>query len=243
MPLTTVNLVTLGPAVKPPPGLVFSTNPEVAEASDAHSYFVKGPELGVVVAELLGCLIAEEVGLRVPPVAAARLGTDVLAGSQEVPDVIRYVMPALRRRELVINFNDLFSTIVVDAWLVNTDRNSGNCLASKGPDGKILLVMIDFEKSVALRGPHPLVESANVDEGRLWPRGELGTFLSTCKGVFPPPEMCHRIGSVTEGRLNQLFDAVQLAVAPIPWSESSIKTLLNRGKSITQIAGRIWQTH
>lgn len=243
VPLTAVNLVAIGPRVIPPPGLIYSTNPEVAEGSDNCSYFVKGPDSSIVVAELLGCLLAEEVGLTVPPVAAARYGDDVFAGSRLVPDVLRNVMPALRRPELVLNFGDLFNTIVVDAWLVNTDRNSGNCLASKGRDARVLLVMIDFEKSVALRGPYPIVNSANVAEARLWPSGELGTFLRGAKPAFPPPDVCHRIASVTERRLNELFDTLEGGVGPVAWRDNSIQALLSRRQSITEIAGRIWNAN
>ena len=77
------NLDTLGGAVSAPDGVIYSTSPKRAEGADSFSYFVKGPSQEIVFAELAGCLLAREVGLLVPDVAACAFDNDIYCGSQK----------------------------------------------------------------------------------------------------------------------------------------------------------------
>src|SRR5258708_4339649 len=127
--VTATQLITLDERVQGRPGLVYSTEPRRAEGANGISYFVKGPALEIVFAEIAGCLLAREVGLTVPEVAACHLQDDVFAGSQQIEDAIREIDPWLPRPQKIQNFGELFETVVVDAWLANKDRNIGNVLA------------------------------------------------------------------------------------------------------------------
>ncbi|MDB4886997.1 MAG: hypothetical protein JWN79_2435, partial [Gemmatimonadetes bacterium] len=57
-------------------GLVFSTRPRIAGASDGFDYFIKGPEIEVVVAEAVGYELAARAGLDVPEWALCRASHD-----------------------------------------------------------------------------------------------------------------------------------------------------------------------
>ncbi len=82
--LSAVDLLTMDGRVCPPRGMVYSTNPHRAEGKDGHSYFVKGPDVEVVFAELAGCTLAAAVGLPVPPVATCAYDGNLYAGSRKV---------------------------------------------------------------------------------------------------------------------------------------------------------------
>ncbi len=240
MALTVVDVMTAGD-VEAPEGLVYHTHPRLSEAADGNSYFIKGPEQNTVVAELLGCLLAAEAGLPVPVVVAAKTPDAVYAGSKEVENAVRDVMPILRRTEQVANFSDLFDAIVVDAWLANNDRNAYNCLAVKHRDHRFRIVLIDFERSETVKGPHPIMQASAVEPRTLWPTGVLGAFLKARKPAFPPPAMCSRITTLPEARVIALFDAVEEAVGAVPWRESSVHALLSRRERIAAIMDQVWQ--
>ena len=93
--------------------------------------------------------------------------------------------------EVVANFADLYNAVVVDVWLANTDRNAGNCVAFRGPDDRIRLVMIDFEKSATLRGLHPIMQSNQVSDNELWPTGELGALMKAVRPASPLVRVRH----------------------------------------------------
>ena len=179
-------LLTFDSRVSAPEGIVYSTSPRRAEGEDGHSYFIKGPDVEVTFAESAGCSFAMEVGLLVPPVAVCSFGDDRYCGSRKVADSLRDVAAWLRRPQRISNRNDLYSVIVVDAWLANTDRNHGNVLGRSTHGSEIEVVMIDFEKSKTLR-PNPIIESGMVGPASLWPTGELGQVLETDQTSSPSP--------------------------------------------------------
>ncbi len=97
--------------------------------------------------QIAGTLLAREVGLSVPDIAACYLSGETYAGSRKVEDAIREIDPWLARPQKVPNFGQLFETVVVDGWLANKDRNIGNVLARPIGGSRVEFVMIDFEKS------------------------------------------------------------------------------------------------
>jgi hypothetical protein len=55
------DLLSFDGRVSAPEGIVYSTSPRRAEGEDGHSYFIKGPDVEVVFAELAGCSFATRV--------------------------------------------------------------------------------------------------------------------------------------------------------------------------------------
>jgi len=157
-----------------------------------------------------------------------------------VADSFRNAAPWLSQPHKVRNFTDLYNVIVVYAWLANDDRNLGNVLARPIRGSEIEVVMIDFEKSKALR-PNPLMGSANVEARKLWPTGELGQELRRQKPLFPGHPVVERIENLGSNRCSEIIAAVVEKVGPIPWSGNSIEALSRRATRIAQIAGEIWK--
>jgi hypothetical protein len=177
-------LITIDDRVLSPEGVVFSTDPRRAEAENEVPYFIKGPDLATVFAEISGCMLAREAGLPIPDVAACEFEGDVYAGSARVDDAVRDVEPWLNRPQQIRNFDDLFSTLVVDVWLANKDRNIGNVLGRPWRGAKVEFVFIDFEKSIALH-PSPTVSSTMLEPRALWPSGILGRELRARRPPVP----------------------------------------------------------
>jgi hypothetical protein len=208
------SLITIDSRVLSPEGVVFSTDPKRAEAEDEVSYFIKGPDIETVFAEISGCMLAKAVGLPVPDVAACEFVGDTYAGSKKVDDAARDVEPWLNRPQRVKNFDDLFSALVVDIWLANKDRNIGNVLGKPMHGGKIEFVFIDFEKSRALR-PSPTVSSTMLQPRELWPSGILGHELSEKKPLYPPVPMIERIQSLPTERCAEIIHEGALAMGAL----------------------------
>ena len=59
-----ITLATVDSRVIGPTGIVFSNAPETATGSDGRTYYVKGWDSEVAFAEVVGCLLAAEAGLR-----------------------------------------------------------------------------------------------------------------------------------------------------------------------------------
>jgi hypothetical protein len=239
--LEAIDLVTLDSSVSAPEGIVYSTSPRRAHGSDGADYFVKGPEPEVVFAELAGCLLASAVGLSVAPVSVARFEGQSYCGSRKVADLGRNLRPLLSVPTRVENFSSLFAVIVVDIWLVNPDRNPGNVLGKQLNGGRVELVMIDFEKSHALR-PNPIVTSPTIAPKTLWPSGELGTFLKSTRPMQPPPQIVSKIVSFSreEANLISLIQTVTDAFQPVAWAPNSVQVLRSRGAAIATLAEEVW---
>lgn len=234
------DLLTLDSRVSAPEGIVYSTSPRRAEGEDGCSYFVKGPEVEVTFPELAGCAFAIEVGLIVPPVAVCTFGDDKYCGSRKVADSLRDVAAWLKRPQKISNRNDLYTVIVVDAWLANTDRNHGNVLGRSTHRSEIEVVMIDFEKSKTLR-PNPIIESGMVGPTSLWPSGELGVVLKREKPLHPPQQIMDRIGQVTSQKCAEIVNEVVGKLGPVAWADNSIEAVSRRAARIGEIAGEVWR--
>lgn len=240
---STVDLDTIDDPVSGPVGIVFSTQPRVGQGQDGKEYVIKGPDPEIVFAEIMGCLLASHVGIPVPDVALCRFQGDSLCGSCKVQSIGRNAEPWLRQPARTTNFPDLYSAIVVDAWLANNDRNMGNVIvqASNRRD-QASFVLIDFEKSAALRS-NPVISSSLVDPKTLWPTNELGQLLKTRRPLSPPPGTIQKIKAFTENEagVRKLIDMVVDAYTPINWSDGSVTAVVRRGQNIARIAGEVWE--
>jgi hypothetical protein len=239
--LETVELLTLDTTVNAPAGIIYSTAPRRAEGQDGESYFVKGPDLEIVVPEIAGNLFANAAGLLVPEPAVCVFEGQRLAGSRRVADSMRDVSSWLARPQKIRNAADLFNVIIVDAWLANNDRNLGNVLGRATHGSEIEVVMIDFEKSKTLR-PNPIMESGMVNPRALWPTGELGQVLRTSKPPHPPQQMLDRVRAMDQAHCFQVIQNVRETLRDFAWWENSIQVLAARASRITQIAEEVWQS-
>lgn len=241
--LETVPLETLMGPVSSPSGLVYSTGPSVALGVDGLDYFVKGPDPETVFAELAGCLLAGKVGLVVPRVAVCTFAGDRYCGSEKATKLGRNVEPWLANPRRLRNFQDLYATVVVDAWLANNDRNMGNILVRSAGDS-YELVMIDFEKSVALK-PSPSIQSTMVPARELWPTDSLGKILRKSKPLHPPASMIGRIQALAADReaMTDALGSVTQAFASVAWCEDCVEALIKRASKLPEIVGEIWDLH
>lgn len=237
-----IELFTIDGKVSAPSGVVFSTDPRRAEGEDERSYFIKGPELEVVFAELAGCELAREMGLNVPDVAACRWQGLTYAGSRAVDASIRDVGPFIQRTDQTVNFLDLYTTQVVDVWLANKDRNLGNVIGrpASHSESKIELVFIDFEKAATLR-PTPTILSTMLEPRLLWPSGTLGTALRNHKLLMPPPAAILRVSQMTQRRCSDVLLQAEAAIGTaVPWLNDSVHALVHRANHIQQLAEEVW---
>jgi hypothetical protein len=235
-----VSLLTFDEKVVAPPDIIYSTSPRRAVGDDGRPYFIKGPDLEVVFAEITGCVLAREVGLPVPDVAACYGDGETYAGSAKVKDALRELPPFNYLHDVATNYGDLFDAIVVDVWLANTDRNFGNVVCEPQRGGRVKLVFIDFEKSVTLR-PQPIMSSMSLEAWRLWPTGELGNELRARKPLRPPQAMIERIHSLSQERCNRLVtEAVDVIGSPVGWADDSVHALSRRAGRIAQLVEEVW---
>ena len=236
--LSAVDLLTMDGRVWPPPGMVYSTDPHRAEGKDGHSYFVKGPEVEVVFAELAGCTLAAAVGLPVPPVATCAYDGDLYAGSRKVE--VRDLRPLLKSGTRIQNAADLYNMIVVDIWLANPDRNMGSLVGTQLGHGKVELMCIDFEKAVALRR-NPLIQASMMGPRQVWPTGELGTTLLQKKPLYPPVGILLAIEALTMARCQEILEPISTAVPAATWAEDSALALSRRSETIRNLAEEVWR--
>jgi hypothetical protein len=198
--------------------------------------------VGMVVAEALGYVLARRVGLRVPPFALAGLngqggGESFYFASQKLSRAMRDAGPWLKTNTCM---ETLAHIVLFDVWVVNFDRNYGGILAEKNEGtGVVELIAIDFEKSVALRGPHPLVTCPTIAPNKLWPQGELGDRL---RGRPIPPAGLAAIRGVTTDEVEKAVEAIRVAVGPAyDWGDSTVKVLADRRDALEPLARETWR--
>jgi len=236
----TTDLITVDAPVSSPAGIVYSTNPHKAEAVNGKTYFVKGPQLEIVFAEIGGCLLAASLGIPVPAVALCSADANRFAGSEKVEQAFRDASVPLKRPQKITNLEDLYNVIVVDSWLGNTDRNLGNVLAV-GSGESLALVMIDFEKSAALR-PLPRIQSTLLEPRSLWPTAELGEYARRMKPLYPPPAAVRAVGAMNEERCRSTLEPLLLSLGRVPWADDSIAALASRAGNISRIVEAVWRS-
>jgi hypothetical protein len=161
-----------------------------------------------------------------------------MAGSRGVE--IRDVKPFLSKPRNVTNYEDLFSMVVVDTWLCNVDRNSGNVVGSSFGHTELELMCIDFERAVVFH-PNPTISSTMIRPEKLWPTGELGDSLRRVKPLFPPAEMIRKISGINDVRCRELLNPVCEALPEVPWAEDSIFAVCSRAVRIGELAQEVWR--
>lgn len=237
-----IQLIDKGIKVATPENVVYSTDPHRANGLDGKVYFVKGPELEIVIAEVVAHLLARDLQLRVPDFGVVLSAEDApLFASCEVPHCHRTVDDWIVRRRIT-NHDLLPRLVVFDIWVANKDRNIGNLVGAEvqtGTDVKIALVAIDFEKSVAIRGPYPLTTVDTIPVRQLWPSGILGDLV---QGVPCPGDFCETIEHVSESQIEAAFASIESRLGTeVPWKESSVSVLMKRAKKIRKLVAEVWR--
>lgn len=226
-----------------PEHVVYSTDPRRATGLDGKVYFVKGPDQNVAVAEAVAYQLAQEVGLPVPEfgLVLSDDGSEPSFASCEVAHCHRSVDDWIVRKRTT-NPEVLPRIIAFDVWVANKDRNIGNLVGIEEPAGlgiRITLVAIDFEKSVALRGPYPLTTVNTIPATKLWPSGILGNLV---KGAPQPMEFFATIEGINASHIEAAFGTVEAHLgAIVPWKENTVKLLLTRAKNIRTLVQEVWQ--
>ena len=86
--LTTLDDPVIGEA-----GKVFSTSPRLATGPDGKTYYVKGCNDPIAFSEVLGCSLGAIAGLKVPTATIGKIGDEIYAAVEEVPQPERNVRP------------------------------------------------------------------------------------------------------------------------------------------------------
>ena len=132
--------------------------------------------------------------------------------------------------------------MVFDVWVMNKDRNIHNLVGEvqlAPAEGSIAIVAIDFEKSMALRGPYPLTTTPNIQPRALRPSGTLGQLLT---GDVCPNQFYASIEALTGDHVLDAFARVEARLnEDIPWKESSARLLDNRAKRIRNLVAEVWR--
>lgn len=239
----TVQLLDEGTKVTAPENVFYSTDPRKVMGVDGHTYFVKGPGYDIVVAEAVAHLLAKEVGLKVPDfgIVLAEDGQAPSFASREVPQCLREVDSWILRKR-VTNLDILPRLVVFDVWVANKDRNIGNIVGSEvqlGADVKITLTAIDFEKSIALRGPYPMTTVNMIPPSKLWPSGTLGDMI---KGISIPEDFCATIEHVSESQMENAFASVEAHFGEeVDWKKSTVRVLQVRSAKIRELLREVWR--
>jgi hypothetical protein len=222
-----VDLTDGGEPIIPPHQIVYSSGPRLCLAA-GRQYVVKGPQLEVVAAELVGHAMSALVDLPTPKYALARDcdGARHFA-SAYVEGAIRDVRPFIAG---ALPF--LARVVAFDVWLFNNDRNIGGLVM--GAEG---LVAIDFEKSWAVRSRTPTVELPTFDHRTLWPRGELGQRM---KGAKVSNDFLARIEAATDESIAAAVAGIRTHLPEFTWSESTVFTLQQRRKKIRGLVKEVW---
>lgn len=238
-----IELIDEGTEVTPPENVVYSTQPRKATALDGYSYYIKGPDLNVVIAEAVAHQLARSLNLNVPEfgVAVPEGSVGPLFASREVKRCQRQVDPWIVRGGAT-NRDSLPHVTAFDVWVMNKDRNIGNLVGEEQvspSEGRISIVAIDFEKSMALRGPYPLTTTPHIEPRSLWPSGTLGELLT---GDPLPSEFCGALERMSKDHVLDAFGQVEAQIkSAIPWKESSAQLLSTRAKNIRRLVGEVWR--
>lgn len=227
--------------VTPPQGLVYSTNPMHARATDGHTYILKGPETSVVFAEAACYQLAALVGLSVPPCRLCTLpgSGSVVFASRELRT--RSALETIVRTGRTLNPELLEETIAFDVWVANEDRNMGNIVGEPhvtNGTGIVRLYAIDFEKAAVLAGIDRFSVTA-MPAAKFWPTGVLGDL---CGGLTVPTEFCGRISEVQRPAIAGLVQQTvwDLNMPQVPWIDTAIDVLVQRAARIVALVHEVW---
>jgi hypothetical protein len=239
--LAIIDMVGGGVPIHAPAGMVYSTGPESWWDDQQGSYVVKGPEVGVVAAELAAYAFARRLNVAVPDWSAARLPSKpgIFFASHKLEGAIRDVEPWLRRRDPKL-LTELGQIVILDIWLANEDRNLGNLLGRPaGENRRVELVAIDFEKAATLRHAQPIISTANLPPERLWPREDLGRALA---GWPAPADFIGHVEGLADEDIQRVVDNTRQVLGDIfTWADSSINVLCARRRRIGDLAREVWR--
>jgi hypothetical protein len=240
--LDVVELVEAGEEVVPPHGVVYSQHPRRSMGRDGRIYFVKGPELNVVVPEVISHLLAQYVELRVPEFV---LATSESAGafffaSREVSG-FRAVDSWLAAGR--VQNPDLVPKMhLLDVLIANHDRNIGNLIGENirgQSNAAIELVAIDFEKAEALRGDYPLTTVPTIGPKTLRPTGILGVILQRERDMAPHFAAIEKIG---RDDVLAAFEKLEAAIGhQIVWKDGSAQLIAQRARDIRKLLAEVWR--
>lgn len=237
-----VELVEEGEEVTPPDGIVYSQHPRRSLAHDGRTYFVKGPELNVVVSEVISHLLAQQIELRVPEFALAKRSSvpGFFFASREVQG-FRAVDPWLVAGRIQ-NPNLLPKMHLLDVLVANHDRNIGNLIGEniRGQrSAEVRLVAIDFEKAEALRGDYPLTTVPTIRPARLRPSGILGGIIQRDRDIAPHFAAIERIAG---DDVLRAFGKLEAAMGhQIGWKDGSAPLIAQRARDIRGIFAEVWR--
>ncbi|HEY5911339.1 MAG TPA: hypothetical protein VJA21_12120 [Verrucomicrobiae bacterium] len=240
-----VDLIVKGQPVAGPLNVVYSTSPLSARDDDGTFYYVKGEDDPLIVlAEVLGHILAGFVEIPVPQYAVGRFGKKgaPVFASAVVEDAVRDVSGWVKKKK-VKNWDVLPRVIALDVWLANNDRNMGNLLGRAVPeddDGHIELIAIDFEKSATVRKKAPMIEIATMTPKAFWPRDELGKL---CKSTLKwDAGIMQRFDGITDGQIEQAVSASVAAVGhPDADGRDNIAHVLKkRRNNLAKLVHEVW---
>jgi hypothetical protein len=225
----------------PPPGLVYSTNPQHARATDGHTYVLKGPDPKVVFPEAVCYELAGLLNLSVPACGLCNIpGREgAFFASRELRT--RTAIEGFIHRGKVVNAELLAQAVAFDVWIANIDRNAGNIVgepqASNGT-GLLKLFAIDFEKSQILAGVDRFTVTALPLE-RFWPTGVLG---QVCGRQPIPADFCARIARMSGEDIGAILHATiwDLSMPEVPWIDSAVDVLTHRANRISALVTEVW---
>jgi hypothetical protein len=239
--LPVITLLGGGTPMMPPEGLVYSTDPQSYVDTEGIKHVVKGPDVSVVVAEAIAYPLARYVGLEVPDYALGVIEntSEHYFACRKQENATRDVEPWLRRKAAGV-LEQLSRIVVFDIWVANEDRNLGGLLGRRRSGGsEIDLIAIDFEKAQAIRGPHPLITTAQVAPGRLWPRELLGRLLGQ---PVAPTAMVRRVESVPVNVIEAAVGAAHEVLGEaFPWADSVVQGLTSRRNKIADLVREVWK--
>lgn len=229
-----------------PANIIYSTSPRLAFDANGNQFCVKGDDdLQIVLAELIGHMMAGLCGVLVPHYAVGRFVANgpLCFCSQIVGDAIRDVQFHLEKSK-VTDFAALSKIILLDIWLANNDRNIGNLLGRSRPDigsSVVDLVAIDYEKSLVVRSVAPLVEITHkLPIGALWPRGVLGVLCKQRAVLLPT--LVDELKSISETQITTVVvkSLVALGAHTTDRAETIVGALLARQSKLGQLAKAEW---
>jgi hypothetical protein len=234
-----VELMDRGTVARPE-GIVYSTDPLASMDEAGNQYIVKGPDLNIVVSEAIAYILAGELGIMTPGFALGYFADDESAlwfASAKEENVIRGGDRLLSACPSASTILAMGALVAFDAWIANTDRNSGNVLV-RGSAKELEIVAIDFEKAEALRGPHPLMQSTVVDPKKLRPTGDLA------RAVTQPVQwggFLQRLQDLPDDTIKDAVQTVESAVgSSFTWADSTCQALQKRKMKLPQILTEIW---
>lgn len=223
--------------VRAPDGLIYSTAPKEALATNGAAYIIKGPGPALVFSEYAAYELAGMVGIPVPEHALCTVSGLVHFASRKLR--YRFAPEDIVRLGHAENADVLGATAAFDIWIANDDRNVGNFVANPGAtQNGVRLYAIDFEGAHGLRGVKDQFTVATLPVRSMMPKEPLGAI---CRRQALPQSTCDRIAD--GGRaLEEIITRWNrdLLLPQIDWSERACTILRQRSELIHKLVREAW---